>query len=41
MVPLRLRHPKGVTTVEADLENWTVADLQQAILAVTEIPPSL
>ncbi|KAF8587425.1 OTU-domain-containing protein [Ramaria rubella] len=43
MAPIRLRHPKGVTTIEIDLENddTKVKDLQQAVLAATEIPPSL
>jgi len=43
MVPMRLRHPKGVTTIQVDLdsENTKVSDLQQAIFSATEIPPSL
>jgi ubiquitin thioesterase OTU1 len=43
MSPIRLRHPKGVSTIQVDLEadSTTVRDLQQAILAATEIPPSL
>jgi ubiquitin thioesterase OTU1 len=43
MVPIRLRHPKGVTTIQVDLENENakVSDLQQAIFSATEIPPSL
>ncbi|KAI0664811.1 OTU-domain-containing protein [Cubamyces menziesii] len=40
MAPVRLRHPKGVTTLQVDLTNGTVQDLQHAIFAATEIPPS-
>ncbi|KAL1947878.1 hypothetical protein VTO73DRAFT_13602 [Trametes versicolor] len=40
MAPVRLRHPKGVTTIQVDLASATVQDLQQAIFAATEIPPS-
>ncbi|KAI0362077.1 OTU-domain-containing protein [Trametes cingulata] len=40
MAPVRLRHPKGVTTIQIDFNNGTVADLQQEIFAATEIPPS-
>ncbi|KAI0807327.1 OTU-domain-containing protein [Fomes fomentarius] len=40
MAPVRLRHPKGVTTIQVDLTNATVQDLQQEIFAATEIPPS-
>ncbi|EKM55136.1 uncharacterized protein PHACADRAFT_255547 [Phanerochaete carnosa HHB-10118-sp] len=40
MAPIRLRHPKGVTTLQVDLDSFTVLDLQQEIFAVTEIPPS-
>ncbi|GJE90719.1 OTU-domain-containing protein [Phanerochaete sordida] len=40
MAPIRLRHPKGVTTLQVDLDAFTVLDLQQEIFAVTEIPPS-
>ncbi|KAI0374873.1 OTU-domain-containing protein [Pilatotrama ljubarskyi] len=40
MAPVRLRHPKGVTTIQVDFNNGTVADLQQEIFAATEIPPS-
>lgn len=41
MAPVRLRHPKGVSTVQLDFEHFTVLDLQQEVYAVTEIPPSL
>ena len=41
MAPIRLRHPKGVMTIQVDLDNFTVQDLQQEIFAATEIPPSL
>ncbi|RPD66118.1 OTU-domain-containing protein [Lentinus tigrinus ALCF2SS1-7] len=40
MTPLRLRHPKGVTTIQVDFTNATVQDLQQEIFAATEIAPS-
>ncbi|TFY82372.1 hypothetical protein EWM64_g1646 [Hericium alpestre] len=40
MTPIRLRHPKGVSTLQVDLDNSTVGDLQQQIFAVSEIPPS-
>ncbi|KAF7793170.1 hypothetical protein EIP86_004279 [Pleurotus ostreatoroseus] len=40
MAPIRLRHPKGVSTIQVDFENFTVLDLQQEIFAMTEIPPS-
>ncbi|KAI0647033.1 OTU-domain-containing protein [Trametes meyenii] len=39
MAPVRLRHPKGVTTIQVDF-SATVQDLQQEIFAVTEIAPS-
>ncbi|OBZ75522.1 Ubiquitin thioesterase OTU1 [Grifola frondosa] len=37
---LRLRHPKGVSTIQINLDAATVQDLQQEIFATTEIPPS-
>lgn len=40
MAAIRLRHPKGVTTLQIDIENSTVLDLQQQIFSATEIPPS-
>lgn len=40
MAPLRLRHPKGVSTLQLDLDTATVQDLLQAIFSVSEIPPS-
>lgn len=40
MAPIRLRHPKGVSTLQLDLNTATVLDLQQAIFAQTEILPS-
>ena len=40
MAPIRLRHPKGVLTLQVDIENSSVLDLQQQIYSVTEIPPS-
>ena len=41
MAPIRLRHPKGVSTLQVDFDAFTVLDLQQEIFAVTEIVPSL
>lgn len=41
MAPIRLRHPKGVMTIQVDLDNFTVQDLQQEIYAATDILPSL
>jgi len=40
MAQLRLRHPKGVTTIQIDLESATVQDLLQEINKITEILPS-
>lgn len=40
MAPLRLRHPKGVATLQIDPDTATVQDLLQAIFAASEIPPS-
>ncbi|PIL23982.1 transcription factor [Ganoderma sinense ZZ0214-1] len=40
MAPVRLRHPKGVTTIQVDFTSSTVRDLQQEIFAATEISPS-
>src|ERR1700733_7348477 len=40
MAPFRLRHPKGVSTIQLDTESATVQDLLQAIFAISEIPPS-
>ncbi|KAK7020451.1 OTU-like cysteine [Favolaschia claudopus] len=42
MAPVRLRHPKGVSTIQVafDKDDFTVQDLQQEIYAVTEILPS-
>ncbi|KAJ7087842.1 hypothetical protein C8R44DRAFT_836182 [Mycena epipterygia] len=42
MAPVRLRHPKGVSTIQVafDRDDFTVQDLQQEIYAVTEILPS-
>ncbi|EIM90363.1 OTU-domain-containing protein [Stereum hirsutum FP-91666 SS1] len=40
MAPIRLRHPKGVLTLQVDFESFTVQDLQQEIFAASEIPPS-
>ena len=40
MAQLRLRHPKGVATIQIDLESATVQDLLQEIYKITEILPS-
>ncbi|EEB88910.1 hypothetical protein MPER_13060 [Moniliophthora perniciosa FA553] len=42
MAPVRLRHPKGVATIQVSFEDAgvTVQDLQQEIYAATEILPS-
>ncbi|KAJ8519460.1 hypothetical protein ONZ45_g3573 [Pleurotus djamor] len=39
MAPLRLRHSKGVSSLDVDADA-TVAVLQQQIFSVTDIPPS-
>jgi ubiquitin thioesterase OTU1 len=41
MAPVRLRHPKGVTTIQVDFDAFTVQDLMQEVYAVSQIPPSL
>ncbi|KAF9246144.1 hypothetical protein BU15DRAFT_84947 [Melanogaster broomeanus] len=40
MAPVRLRHPKGVATLQLDFDALSVQDLQQQIFQVSEIPPS-
>ena len=42
MAPLRVRHPKGVATLNVDINSdaSTVQDLQQEILKVSDILPS-
>ncbi|KAI0688248.1 OTU-domain-containing protein [Cytidiella melzeri] len=40
MAPVRLRHPKGVVTIQVDFDQFKVSDLQQEIFAATEISPS-
>jgi ubiquitin thioesterase OTU1 len=42
MAPIRLRHPKGTSTLEVDLdsEEVTVQDVQQKIYAASGILPS-
>lgn len=40
MAKLRLRHPKGVSTIDIDLDNATVQDLQHRIFGQSEIMPS-
>jgi len=43
MAPIRLRHPKGVSTIQVavDRDDFTVQDLQQEIYAACGILPSL
>jgi len=38
--PVRLRHPKGVSTIQVDGDS-SIEELQQLIFSVSEIPPSL
>ncbi|KAF8308094.1 OTU-domain-containing protein [Clavulina sp. PMI_390] len=38
-VPIRLRGPKGTSTIQVSLEG-PISDLQQAILSATDIPPT-
>jgi len=42
MAPIRLRHPKGTSTIEIDLdsEEVTVQDVLQKIYALSSILPS-
>lgn len=42
MVPVRLRHPKGVSTLQLPQDNatFTVQDFQQQIYSISEILPS-
>jgi len=41
MAPVRLRHPKGVSTIQVSFEDgFSVQDLQQEIYAATNILPS-
>lgn len=42
MAPVRLRHPKGVSTLQIPLDddNFSVQDFQQQIRSVTDILPS-
>ncbi|KAJ3818338.1 hypothetical protein EV361DRAFT_808640 [Lentinula raphanica] len=42
MAPVRLRHPKGVATIQVPFDNssFTVKDLQQEIYTASQIPPS-
>lgn len=39
-VPIRIRHPRGVSTIEVDPDTTTVDDLKVLIFSTTEIPPS-
>ncbi|TDL21569.1 hypothetical protein BD410DRAFT_771503 [Rickenella mellea] len=39
MAPIRLRHPKGVSTIQIDVDSATVEDLQAQIYSITEILP--
>ncbi|KAK1925855.1 hypothetical protein DB88DRAFT_485387 [Papiliotrema laurentii] len=40
MVPVRLRHPRGVTTLDVEPETQTIEDLKVLIFSASEIPPS-
>ncbi|RSH88513.1 ubiquitin-specific protease otu1 [Apiotrichum porosum] len=40
MIPVRLRHPRGVTTISVDPDTTGIADLKTVIFSHTEIPPS-
>ena len=40
MAPVRVRHPKGIATLQLDLDALTVQDLQQQLFALSEISPS-
>jgi ubiquitin thioesterase OTU1 len=40
MAPIRIRHAQGTSTVDIDLDNSTVLELQQEIRRVTNILPS-
>jgi len=40
MAPFRVRHPKGVSTLQLDVETATVQDLLQGIFSVSDILPS-
>lgn len=39
-IKVRLRHPRGVTTIEVDPSTQGVDDLKVLIFSSTEIPPS-
>ncbi|KAG6376503.1 hypothetical protein JVT61DRAFT_2496 [Boletus reticuloceps] len=40
MAPVRVRHPKGIATLQLDIDALTVQDLQQNIFTLSEILPS-
>jgi len=40
MVAIRVRHPRGVTTLDVDPSSQTVDDLKVLIFTATEIPPN-
>ena len=40
MVPIRLRHPGGVSTLQLDFDSMTVQDLQQEVFTASQILPS-
>ncbi|KAL0946683.1 hypothetical protein HGRIS_012870 [Hohenbuehelia grisea] len=40
MAPIRVRHAKGVDTLDIDLDTASVADLQAKIFSLSEIPPA-
>lgn len=37
---MRLRHPRGVTTIEIDPDTQTIEQLKVVIFSASEIPPS-
>jgi ubiquitin thioesterase OTU1 len=40
VVPIRVRHPRGVSTIEIDPATTTIDNLKVLIFSTTEIPPS-
>lgn len=40
MIKVRLRHPRGVSTLDIDPESTTLSDLRVLIFSSTEIPPN-
>jgi hypothetical protein len=39
-VPIRVRHPRGVSTIELDPATTSIDDLKVLVFSTTEIPPS-